>query len=405
MFLRRCILAFNLLSFVGASHLLTSIEMYCKEAISSYPPYESLHLDDSSNDLETPPEYENLELENLVFEKVTEEIEARQRAGGSEILVMTGCITTLHGFSCMSNGMLLVLVTYMKISLIDFGGLSSSDTTLAYLKLIQHLAVFKGYKEDFATLVEIAAAKFLSVSKSRILLLKLQLLHEHALHRGHLKFAQQVCDELGVLASSVSGMDMELKTEASLRNARTLLAANQFSEKSGNAVLGLPYALASLLFCQSFNLDLLKASATLTLAELWLSLGSSHAKMALSLVHGAFPMILGRGGLELRARAFIVEAKCYLSDPSFSISGSFDDVLDYLRQASNELQSIARVGTPVNGCENASGVQYHKLAAEAFYLMAMVFDKLGRIEDAAASFKQHILALENPQDEEDPLIF
>jgi hypothetical protein len=48
--------------------------------------------------------------------------------------------------------------------------------------------------------------------------------------RGHLKLAQQVCDELGVLASSVTGVDMELKTEASLRHARTLLAANQFSE-------------------------------------------------------------------------------------------------------------------------------------------------------------------------------
>jgi hypothetical protein len=76
--------------------------------------------------------------------------------------------------------------------------------------------------------------------------------------------------------------------------------------------------LASLSFCQSFNLDLLKASATLTLAELWLSLGSNHAKRALSLVHGAFPMILGHGGLELRARAYIAEAKCYLSDTSFS---------------------------------------------------------------------------------------
>ncbi|CAN6707782.1 unnamed protein product [Malus baccata var. baccata] len=488
MFLRRCILAFNLLSFEGASHLLTSIEMYCKEAISSYPPYESPHLDASSNDLETPPEYENMELENLVFEKVTEEIEARQRAGGSVSESLIGLVEDIEvpgdpefkhggnredchyahptssilsdldptaglylqtnwqiqgflqeqadalekqGSSFSFNAFEFMLRQLQKLApelhhvhfLRYLNGLyhddffaalenahcyfdySSSDTTLAYLKLIQHLAVFKGYKEDFATLVEIAAAKFLSVSKSRILLLKLQLLQEHALHRGHLKLAQQVCDELGDLASSVSGMDMELKTEASLRNARTLLAANQFSEKSGNAVLGLPYALASLLFCQSFNLDLLKASATLTLAELWLSLGSSHAKMALSLVHGAFPMILGRGGLELRARAFIVEAKCYLSDPSFSISGSLDDVLDSLRQASNELQSIARVGTLVNGCENASGVQYHKLAAEAFYLMAMVFDKLGRIEDFAASFKQHILALENPQDEEDPLIF
>jgi hypothetical protein len=82
--------------------------------------------------------------------------------------------------------------------------------------------------------------------------------------------------------------------------------------------LGIPYALASLSFCISFNLDLLKASATLTLAELWLSLGSSHATRALNLVHGAFPIILGHGGLELRSRAYIVEAKCYLSDTNFN---------------------------------------------------------------------------------------
>lgn len=91
-----------------------------------------------------------------------------------------------------------------------------------------------------------------------------------------------------------------------------------FYQRSGNAVLGLPYALASLSFCQSFNLDLLRASAVLTMAELWLSLGSNHAKRALSLIHGVLPTILGHGGLELRARAYIVEVKCYLSDPNFS---------------------------------------------------------------------------------------
>ncbi|XP_030930020.1 anaphase-promoting complex subunit 5 isoform X1 [Quercus lobata] len=299
---------------------------------------------------------------------------------------------------------------------------SSSDAALAYVKLIQHLAVFRGYKEAFAAL-KLAEEKFLSVSKSRILILKLQLLHERALHRGHLKLAQQVCDELGVLASSVTGVDMELKTEASLRHARTLLAANQYSEaaavahslfcmcykfnlqvenatvllllaevhkRSGNAVLGLPYALASLSFCQSFNLDLLKASATLTLAELWLSLGSNHAKRALSLIQGALPMILGHGGLELRARAYIAEAKCYLSDPSFSVSENSEVVLDPLSQASVELQVL----------------EYHELAAETFYLMAIVFHKLGQLEEreeAANSFKKHMMALENPLDDEDPL--
>ncbi|KAH9770639.1 Anaphase-promoting complex subunit 5 [Citrus sinensis] len=269
---------------------------------------------------------------------------------------------------------------------------SLSDAALAHVKLIQHLAVFKGYKEAFSAL-KIAEEKFLSVAKSRILLLKLQLLHERSLHRGHLKLAQKVCDELGVMASSVTGVDMDLKTEASLRHARTLLAANQFSEKSGNAVLGIPYALASLSFCQLLNLDLLKASATLTLAELWLSFGPNHAKMASNLIQQALPLILGHGGLELRARAFIAEAKCLLSDPSFSVSQNPEAVLDPLRQASEELQVL----------------EDHELAAEAFYLIAIVFDKLGRLaerEEAAALFKEYVLALENEnrQDEVDPLL-
>jgi hypothetical protein len=45
-----------------------------------------------------------------------------------------------------------------------------------------------------------------------------------------LRVAQQICDEFGVLSSSVSGVDIELKTEANLRRARTLLAAKQFSQ-------------------------------------------------------------------------------------------------------------------------------------------------------------------------------
>ncbi|KAL7086546.1 hypothetical protein ACP275_13G008200 [Erythranthe tilingii] len=294
---------------------------------------------------------------------------------------------------------------------------SLSDAALAYSKLIQHMAVYKGYKDAFAAL-KIAEEKFMCVSKSRILILKLQLLHDCALHRGHLKLAQQFCNELGVLASSVTGVDMELKTEASLRNARTLLAANQYTQaaavahslfctcykfnmqvknatvllllaeihkRSGNAVSGIPYALASLSFCQSFNLDLLKASATLILAELWLSLGSNHAKKALALLHSSFPMLLGHGGLELRSRAFITEAKCYLADPSFSVSDNPETVLEPLRQASEELQLL----------------ECHELASEAFYLMAIVYDKLGQLderEEAAYSFKKHITAYENPQD-------
>ena len=66
----------------GVCHLLNSIGTYYKEALLSCSPNEVPQLDDSSNDLETLSEYENMDLENFVFEKVTEEMEARQRAGG-----------------------------------------------------------------------------------------------------------------------------------------------------------------------------------------------------------------------------------------------------------------------------------------------------------------------------------
>ncbi|GMG98864.1 hypothetical protein Nepgr_000704 [Nepenthes gracilis] len=111
-------------------------------------------------------------------------------------------------------------------------GSRMEDLALAYVKLVQHLAVYKGYKEAF-TAFRIVEEKFQGISKSRILLLKLQLLHDSALHRGYLNLAYRACDELGVLASSVTGVDMELKTEAGLRRARTLLAAKQFDQRLG----------------------------------------------------------------------------------------------------------------------------------------------------------------------------
>ena len=46
------------------------------------------------------------------------------------------------------------------------------------------------------------------------------------------------------------------------------------------------------------------------------------------------------------------------------------------------------------------------MAAEAFYLMAMVYNKLGRLEEreeAADSFKKYIMALENPEEGESSL--
>lgn len=288
---------------------------------------------------------------------------------------------------------------------------SADDLCLAYVKLIQHLAIFKGYKEAFAAL-DLAEKKFSSVYKSRIQLLKLQLIHDRALHRGEIKLAQLVCNQLTALASPLSAVDMDLKVESSLRHARTLLAAEQFSEaaavahslfcmcykfnmqventsvllllgeihkKSGNPISGLPYVLASLSLCQSFNLDLLQATAFLSLAELWSNIGVGHAKHALALLYQSLPIILGHGGLELRARANLTIAKCHLATPDFSVSAEPDTVLDPLRQAAKEFEIL----------------EYHELAGEAYYLTAIVFNSLGNLEErdiAAGLFQSHVQA-------------
>jgi anaphase-promoting complex subunit 5 len=64
----------------GICHLLTNTGIYYKEALSSCPSYETTGVEDSSFNLEAFLEYENMDLENFVFEKVTEEIEARKWA-------------------------------------------------------------------------------------------------------------------------------------------------------------------------------------------------------------------------------------------------------------------------------------------------------------------------------------
>jgi anaphase-promoting complex subunit 5 len=53
-------------------------------------------------------------------------------------------------------------------------------------------------------------------------------------------------------------------------------------------------------------------------------------------------------------------------------------------------------------------MQYHEMAAEAYYLKAMAYNHLGKLderEEAAARFKDHVTALENPQNEEDSLAY
>lgn len=295
-------------------------------------------------------------------------------------------------------------------------GMLRDDISLAYVKLAQQLATFNSYDEAFAAL-DMAAKKFPLMAKSRLRPVRLQLIHEQALHRGQIKLAQAACNMLSSLASSVSGVDIELKIDATHRHARTLLAAGHFSEatrvaqslfdmchkfnmqldsvmalllmadihkKAESFISGLPYALASLTLSQSFNLDLLHATAMVSLAELWLGLGSSHAERALALLHQSMTMVLGHGGRELRARTYLAVAKCHLCNPLYSVHGDPETVLGPLQAAAEEFEIL----------------QANEQASESFYLQAIVHNALHATEErdhAAVLFQKYNLALHDSQ--------
>ncbi|KAI5079005.1 hypothetical protein GOP47_0006676 [Adiantum capillus-veneris] len=290
------------------------------------------------------------------------------------------------------------------------------DSSLAYVKLAQHLAAHKSYKEACAAL-DIAAKKFPLAAKSRLRAARLQIIHERALHRGDINTAQAACEILSALFSPVQGVDIEVKIDVTRRHAQTLLGAGQFAEaasvahslfntcykykmqlegiialillaeihkKAGSFVSGLPYALASLTLSKTFNLDLVHALAMVTLAELWLGLGPTHAQQALSLLQQCMTLVLGHGGRELRARTYLAVARCHLCNPAYSVHTNSQAVCEPLQAAAEEFEAL----------------EDNEQASEVYYLQARVFHVLGAVEErdhAAALFQKFTLALREAQ--------
>lgn len=296
---------------------------------------------------------------------------------------------------------------------------SADDLSLAYVKLAQYLATYKSYDEA-CTALDIASKKFPLVAKSRIRAERLRIIHERALHRGEIRVAQAACDMLAALPSPVQGVDVELKIDAAHRHARTLLAVGQFSEaasvahslfdtcykykmqlesimalllladihkKAESFVSGLPYALASLTLSKSFNLDLVHAAAMVTLSELWLGLGPSHADQARGLLHQCMTMVLGHGGRELKARTYLAVAQCHLCSRTYSVHADPQAVCEPLQAAADEFEVL----------------EDNEQASEVYYLQARVFNEMGAIEErdhAATLFQQYTLALQAAQTKE-----
>ncbi|GBG64458.1 hypothetical protein CBR_g44342 [Chara braunii] len=285
---------------------------------------------------------------------------------------------------------------------------SADDSCLAYVKLASQLAAHKGFAVAMAS-IRVAMRRFPLPANRRLRVMQLSLIHDQALNRGEMKLAEVASAQLNAVASPVDGVDMELKIEAGIRRARTLLATERIDQAAevayelfsrcyqtglqiecpkvlllfaeiykaaGNAVVGLFYALACISQCQSFNMDVVWAAATVVLAELWLMLGASHAPQALSHLYKVLPIVLGHGGLELCGRTHLLIFKCQSHILTKDrVSSSPESLLGPLASAVKEFEAV----------------EAYSLAAEAYYFQAVVFNDLNKMserDEAAKNFQR-----------------
>lgn len=285
---------------------------------------------------------------------------------------------------------------------------TAEEMCTAYVKLATHLALHKGHKAALATL-QMASKKFGQKGARELRMAHLQLIHSHSLYRGELKRSETACMELQAMASPMEGVDVELKVEAQLRWARTLLSAERVTEaaeeakhlfalcyksglqlervrvlllfadihkKAGSPITGLSYALSALTLAKSLSLETLRATALVLLAELWAAMGLSHAQRALELLQECLPQVLGHGGLELRSRCHLALATCLINSLELKqLQADPDTVLSPLEAAAQGFEAL----------------EAKELASEAYYMQALVYNALNREEEreyASGAFVQ-----------------
>mmetsp|Transcript_39780 Transcript_39780/g.112874 ORF Transcript_39780/g.112874 Transcript_39780/m.112874 type:complete len:539 (-) Transcript_39780:164-1780(-) len=131
---------------------------------------------------------------------------------------------------------------------------------------------------------------------------------------------------------------------------------------AGSCATALPYLLTCMAHCEALGMDLELADATVNLAEAWCQLGCPHVPGAVKLLRDVLPLVLGRGGAELRARAQLAMARAML------LLAERNDVV-------SESQSVLRLLN--SSSQTYSQIQCWPKAAEAHYLAALVADSAG----------------------------
>lgn len=168
-----------------------------------------------------------------------------------------------------------------------------------------------------------------------------------------------------------------MTTEAGqpIHSARLLLLLGEIHSRAGAPMVALPYALSCAAHCRQLHLDQLGAEAALLMAELWADLCPSSLRRSQEEVEAVLPLILAHGSLDLQARAQLQLAEVLMAGhPTVEALQADSDWVLEL------LEAAAAAFKQLEGWEQLARAEYRR---------ALVLDALGRWADRDTAVAAH----------------
>eukprot|EP00164_Ancoracysta_twista_P019740 GFYU01034882.1.p1 GENE.GFYU01034882.1~~GFYU01034882.1.p1 ORF type:complete len:420 (-),score=129.61 GFYU01034882.1:283-1542(-) len=165
-----------------------------------------------------------------------------------------------------------------------------------------------------------------------------------------------------------------------------LLLQSQIHLMAGSVVSGLSCVLQCLALCQAFNIDGIRAAATIVLAQMQLGLG--YPAKARDLIYSILPQVLANSPLYLLSLTHQTLSRCYLATSTWKQG---DEKVDDLQSALHCLMQ-AMFGYQKLGCVQE--------LSEVYYVQARLYNELNMVPQrnmAASNYKQTVESMNRQQ--------
>lgn len=336
-----------------------------------------------------------------------------QRATAGEVQQISASSLLLRSAAFELHGSARLSQTYL-LSFLSVNGRSASIDTCTIA--LAHLAVSTAMHHGFEAAQRIVDYQNRKYNQSevtspawRAALLTME--HRRALHRGDVRKALDVSGELIALATPDDSHSIGYRLDGEESIVMALVAGQQYAQaeraarrvyklakevhhpltalkmllmlariliEAGAWKQGVPYIARVLEEYRAVHADMIGAEAAVLMSRVWLQTGvKRHVKIAVEEMDAALPLILAHGDLDLKGRACIAYVEACMME------------MDIRELAFETDQDQELVCWLQEGIQCFKKLEDWKQMTHAFYLMSLLYDKSGNIDErnrAAKSF-------------------